>query len=115
MRHSNSRSSAAVTSSVPAKVNRAVSATVVGPVAEVSGGAVSGAGNGPSCSYAPMSQPVFCGRPTPRWSAWGQGLTPLSMPKLPSCSAWVIVGPPLSAIASTPAVEASTRSRGPRK
>jgi len=52
---------------------------------------------GPS-SKDPMSHAAPCGRETPRWSAEGhESVSPLSMAGLPAESAWVRVGPPLSA------------------
>ena len=67
-RHSNSRCSGGVRLSVPVNVNTEVfSVSWIGPVRYwVSGGSSSSGGNGPSDSYAPLSQSVFCGRVTPR-------------------------------------------------
>lgn len=51
-------------------------------------------------SKAPMSQPEPCGREMPRWSVAGGGQpTAASMAGLPEPSAWVCMGPPLSASA----------------
>src|ERR687895_2483671 len=66
----------------------------------VSGGTSSAGGGGPTNSKAPMSQRPFCGRVVPRWSVSAHGVTPASMARLPQWSRCVIVGPPLSAIAS---------------
>src|SRR5687767_13613786 len=65
----------------------------------VSGGTSSNGGGSPTNSYEPASQRPFCGRSVPRWSRTEHGCALESMARLPHCSAWVSVGPPLSASA----------------